>query len=166
MTEPIVRRVARVIVIDSSDRVLLLAARDPSDSRVVWFAPGGGVEADETLEQAAARELVEEIGSVASGLALLGPIWTRRHAFTWNGTALDQRETFFAARLEVALDPATIRPEPASEAQYFAGARWATVDEIAGLVARGEIIAPRRLPELLAPILAGELPVEPIDTGV
>ena len=45
-----VRTAARVILIDTAERVLLLGARDPADGRVVWFVPGGGVEADESLE--------------------------------------------------------------------------------------------------------------------
>jgi 8-oxo-dGTP pyrophosphatase MutT (NUDIX family) len=81
-----VRTSARVILIDPSDRVLLLAARDPADQRVVWFVPGGGVEEGETLEQAAVRELAEEVPMAAS-VALSGPVWTRHHDFPGPATA-------------------------------------------------------------------------------
>lgn len=52
-----------------------------------------------------------------------------------------------------------------AEAQFFAGARWAGVAELAAWPTP-ELMAPRRLAELLVPILAGELPTEPIDVGV
>ena len=52
-----VRRSARVLLLDASDRLLLV------QSGHAWFAPGGGVEEGERLAVAAARELREEIGS-------------------------------------------------------------------------------------------------------
>ena len=60
-----VRPSSRLLVIDASDRVLLfrfvhsggaLAGQD------FWATPGGGVEDNETFEQAAIRELEEETG--------------------------------------------------------------------------------------------------------
>lgn len=49
----------RVVLIDSSGRVLLV--RHPiGDLR--WALPGGGIEKGESVEQAAAREIHEELG--------------------------------------------------------------------------------------------------------
>lgn len=161
--EVIRRRAARVIVIDPQDRILLLAARDPGDGRVVWFTPGGGVEDGETLEQAAARELSEEV-PLAGPLTLRGPVWTRHHdEFYWDGKLISQTEWYFVGRLDAPLDAARIGPSAGIEGSYFAGARWVSIAE---LRAWPDIMAPRRMAELLAPILAGELPAEPIDTGV
>jgi hypothetical protein len=47
--------------------------------------------------------------------------------------------------------------------QYFAGTRWFSVDE---LRASPEETAPRRLAEALPSILAGNIPIDPIDIGV
>jgi 8-oxo-dGTP pyrophosphatase MutT (NUDIX family) len=160
---PIVRTAARIIVLDVDDRVLLLAARDPADDKVVWFVPGGGVEPGESLAQAAARELAEEV-PLAGTLTLRGPVWTRHHDFTWAGKHIDQTEWFFVGRLEHALDAAEIRMDGAEE-QFFEGARWASLADLAGWPAE-TIMAPGRLPELLAELLAGNWPTEPIDTGV
>ncbi|MDV6286907.1 NUDIX hydrolase [Rhodococcus jostii] len=51
------------IVLDENDRILLcrLAIPEPA-GRVVWAAPGGGVERDETPLAALRRELHEEVG--------------------------------------------------------------------------------------------------------
>lgn len=164
--QPIRRRAARVILLDAAGRVLLLAARDPGDGRVVWFAPGGGVEAGETLEQAAARELAEEVPA-AAGLPLAGPVWTRRHEeFYWNRQRIDQTEWYFVTRLRRPLAAGGVGPAPGDEGSYFVEARWLSVAELRAMIAAGDIVAPRRLPELLPPLIAGELPAEPIDAGV
>ena len=52
--DPMFRRAARLLVIDPEDSVLLFQYED--DGRRWWATPGGGLERDETFEQAAARE--------------------------------------------------------------------------------------------------------------
>jgi 8-oxo-dGTP pyrophosphatase MutT (NUDIX family) len=150
----------RVILLDEADRVLLLGARDPDDGRTVWFMPGGGVEPGESFTQAAQRELREELG--VSGLAFTGPVWTRYHDHTWDGRAIQQTDWFFVARISQPLPAERIKP-PGPEGEYFVGARWLTLDEIRMSV---DLIAPRRLAELLPALLAGDLPPTPIETGV
>ncbi len=45
-----------------------------------WATPGGALEAGESLEGAARRELIEELQ--LSGVTLSQPVWKRRHRFT------------------------------------------------------------------------------------
>jgi 8-oxo-dGTP pyrophosphatase MutT (NUDIX family) len=93
------RRGARVVVVDDRERVLLLNGRDPADATAGswWFTPGGGVDAGETVEQAAIRELAEETGLVLDDVGT--PVWVRVAEFRFLGADYRQAETFFLARV-------------------------------------------------------------------
>lgn len=58
------RPIASLIII-SSDRKILMGRKDPAKGGVypdVWHIPGGGIEEGESLEEAARREGLEEVG--------------------------------------------------------------------------------------------------------
>lgn len=154
------RMAVRVILLDPDDRILLFGARDPQRGRVVWVTPGGGVEVGEDHLKAAQRELFEETG--LTGIELAGPIWRRSHDFTWDGHELSQTEFFFVGR---ATDTAAIDTSGMGmpELKYHVDKRWFSVQELRTL---RDDVAPRRLATLLPPILAGDLPSGPLDTGI
>ncbi|MGW5156526.1 NUDIX domain-containing protein [Nonomuraea wenchangensis] len=54
------RHAVRAIVLDDDDRILL--CRLALQKKIVWAAPGGGVEPGETSLAALRRELGEEVG--------------------------------------------------------------------------------------------------------
>jgi 8-oxo-dGTP pyrophosphatase MutT (NUDIX family) len=54
------RTAGRIALLDSDDRVLL--SNDAWGGRSWWCTPGGGIEADESVEAAALREVHEETG--------------------------------------------------------------------------------------------------------
>jgi ADP-ribose pyrophosphatase YjhB (NUDIX family) len=59
------------VFLRAGDRVLVSEMQHPIDGR--WYRPpGGGIEFRETSEEAARRELQEELGVTADDLALLG----------------------------------------------------------------------------------------------
>ncbi|MFA9444334.1 NUDIX hydrolase [Egicoccus sp. AB-alg6-2] len=149
---PLVRRAARVVLLDPLERVLLVA-HAPSSTRRVWTAPGGGLTPGETHEEAAVRELREELGLMPE----LGPwIWRRRVQFPFRGVWLDQDERWFLARAEVDVAAAPLDDLGAVEA------RWWTLEELS---TTRELLAPSALPEHLVALRAEGLPPEPVDVG-
>ena len=156
--QPIVRPAARVLLIDAEDRLLLFCWDDERlEQRRLWITPGGGVHAGESFEQAARRELWEETGIEAEP----GPcVWLRRHAFRLGGHWLEQHERFFVVRVAVA----DVREDnwEAHERIAIAEHRLWSLDEIAS---SSEWFVPRRLVDLLPPLLRGEFPPEPVEIG-
>ena len=153
------RQAARAVLLDPDDRILLVRFQFPDVA--VWGTPGGGVDPDETHEQAIVRELAEEAGLED---VVLGPwIWTREHVIpfldgNWDG----QVERFVLVRTARFEPVPRFTPEQLA-AEYVTGIRWWTQEELA---ASDEVFAPRRLPELVAALLRDGPPGEPVDVGV
>ncbi|MFC8715644.1 NUDIX hydrolase [Streptomyces sp. NPDC057197] len=150
------RKVARVVLLDPDDRVLLLHGHEPDDeSDDWWFTPGGGLEGDETREQAALRELAEETGITD---VRLGPVlWRRRCSFPFAGRRWDQDEWYFLARTTQTETAATALTE--LERLSVAGARWWTCRE---LERTHETVYPTRLAGLLRALLDEGPPAAPV----
>jgi 8-oxo-dGTP pyrophosphatase MutT (NUDIX family) len=147
-----VRQVARVIVLDAAGAVLLIQGRDPGapDRAPFWFTPGGKIDPGETPEQAASRELLEEVG-VAVAPEALGPVVTTEESlYQFEGVAYRQSGVFYAVRHSGALtlDPANWTDV---EQRTILGTRWWTLDELRGTQ---ETIYPAHLPDVVAQLLA------------
>ncbi len=152
------RPAARVVLLDRDNRIFMINSYDPGDaSKPAWWEiPGGGIDAGETAEQAARREIVEETGITEFEL---GPcIWTQQCEFTFAGYFFDSEEWIYVAWS----DGGEYNPQGLEyfEALAFKGAKWWDVDE---LLASDEPVLPPRLREFLAPVIQGVLPDEPID---
>ncbi|WP_081237423.1 NUDIX hydrolase [Streptomyces viridosporus] len=150
------RRVARVVLLDPRDRILLLHGHEPDDpADDWWFTPGGGVEGDETREQAARRELAEETGITEIEL---GPVlWKRRCSFPFAGRRWHQDEWYYLARTDRTATAATALTE--LERRSVVGARWWTCPE---LTRARETVYPTRLAELLRTLLDEGPPAGPV----
>jgi TDG/mug DNA glycosylase family protein len=154
------RPAARAVVLDPSDRILLVRFVFPD--RTVWALPGGGLQPSETPEQAIARELLEEVGLTHP----LGPrIWTREHWFLDLPDAAGQREQIFLVRLNEPT-PSIVARMPTAQltAEHLSAHRWWPLLQLEASPAT--LFTPRRLPTLLRDLLAHGPPVSPIDIGV
>ena len=153
------RQAARAVVLDPSDRILLVRFQFPA--RTVWATPGGGVDAGETHEQAIVRELAEEAGLEE---VELGPwIWTRTHVFPFESGRWDGQQERYVLVRTPAFEPAPRFTPDQLAAEFVTAVRWWTQAELA---AAEELFAPRRLPALVAALLREGAPGEPVDVGV
>ncbi len=162
------REAARVVVLDESDRVLLINARDPVNPAKGewWEIPGGGIEAGESSAAAAARELFEETGISD---AEVGPsVWQHRARYTFAGIRFDQLEHIHVARLSGGEGSGGgYRPGglEAMEALAFSGIRWWELGQLESLVGSGGRVLPPWLPAQLGRYLEEGPPAEPHDLG-
>lgn len=67
-SEPVVRRAAGILFLTPAGKVLFLKRGPGGDAPGAWCFPGGGIEGDETPEQAALREATEELGEYPKGM--------------------------------------------------------------------------------------------------
>lgn len=160
---PILRPGARVILLDRDDRVLLFGTRerssaDGADDGLLWITPGGALEDGESYERCAHRELWEETGIDDAELSPC--VWVRQHVWRWGDALYDSRERYYLARVEAF----EVHPQrlDGMELQSFVEARWWGVPEIE---ASTEVFVPLDLAALLPPLIAGELPPQPLEVG-
>ncbi|MBO0912978.1 NUDIX hydrolase [Streptomyces laculatispora] len=150
------RKVSRLVLLDPDDRILLMHGFEPEDpASTWWFTPGGGLEGDETREQAALRELAEETGIRD---AELGPLlWKRQCSFPFDGRRWDQDEWYFLARTTRTLTDTS--GQTGLERRSVAGLRWWTSAELS---ATRETVYPTRLAGLLRTLLDEGPPRTPL----
>lgn len=131
LSGPRQRPAARLVVLDPDDRVLLFRVMDTDDpSRSWWETPGGGIKLRETLMQAAARELLEEVGVADAEIVDLR-ITVERDAAV-HGATLRKMEQFLATRIDpVDLDGLDRSGWTAQEHAEIAEVRWWTADDLA-----------------------------------
>ncbi|MGI8486478.1 MAG: NUDIX hydrolase [Thermomicrobiales bacterium] len=156
------RLAVRTLVVNERDEILLIqhqnaVAVDPTqpDLLTYWVAPGGGIERDETFEEAAIRELWEETG--ISGVNIGPWIWSRERQIVIHGEAVQARERHYLARVgDPAVSFANIEE---GEFPVFKDYRWWA---LAALRETADFVIPSGFPELVTPVLAGQLPAPPL----
>jgi 8-oxo-dGTP pyrophosphatase MutT (NUDIX family) len=157
MKQPAVikRRVARVLLFDQQDRLLLLFDPDPDRGRY-WYPPGGRIEDDESPEAAARRELNEELGLDVTDL---GPVVLRRRTrFACGDQLLDQDEWHLLGHVGGA-EIHSSRPDD-NEAAAVAAHRWWS---LADLRLSADRFFPEGLVEIVDRLHRQGPPVEPWD---
>jgi 8-oxo-dGTP pyrophosphatase MutT (NUDIX family) len=162
MSDLPVRDIARALVFDPRERLLLIAykaARDVDPARPglrrFWFLPGGGVEPGEKHEDALRRELEEEIGVLD---VLLGPwIGVCEGPFLLFRKPRFARERYMSVRLpDERIDTARLAE---TEDNPVLDVRWWSV---ADLSSTGDVVEPQGLAVLAKRILQGDHPKQPV----
>jgi 8-oxo-dGTP pyrophosphatase MutT (NUDIX family) len=149
--EAVHRPSARTIVLNPDGRVLPFQVDDPFDSKPpVWITPGGGVEDDEEIVEAACRELKEESGLVVGPADLGRLVAVTRGEWELRGELLYSEDWYFALRTT------TFEPDDTDwtdlERDLQCGWKWWTAAELDGT---SEVDLPAGLADLLRALHGG-----------
>ncbi|WP_374295064.1 NUDIX hydrolase [Sphingomonas sp.] len=144
------RPAARILLVDGCNRVLLFRFT-PADRPPFWVTPGGAVDPGESYEQAAVRELAEEVGLAAD----CGPQVARREVefLTLQGVPVLADERYFRIDIDTCAVDSTghtaLEREVMREWRWFDRTeidRWAEPIYPVDLVAMLDATAPSGTP--------------------
>ncbi len=160
--EPIIRHAARVVLLDSEQRILLQRFQERPDLASFWITPGGGLEPGETHLDALHREIEEELG--LTGLTIGPHIWRRCHTFPWRGRLYEQHEQFYLARCD---NSAAVHMDGRRGAEMWEllEMRWWTAGQI-DRESKHTSFAPGRLGHFLQQLIQNGPTGELIDVGI
>jgi 8-oxo-dGTP pyrophosphatase MutT (NUDIX family) len=110
----------------------MAAIRPAGKPEGLWVLPKGQLDAGESSEQAALREVSEETGAHGS---VLGKLGDTRYWFKWNGERVFKIVSFFLVQYE----GGTLGDIPEAFRHEVADVQWLPLDEAPTLLAyRGE----------------------------
>lgn len=158
------RTSVRVILVNQNNELLLLKADDPNTTTAsghyngpFWFLVGGQIERNETIEEAALREIFEEAGIEKHHIELGPIVWKGEFDLMMNGVLTRQKQSFIVAKTnvtEISLNYLTKQ-----EKEVIKDFRWFSYKQIDE---SDELIYPLCLKKHLPAILAGHYPCKPI----
>ncbi|HEX5407436.1 MAG TPA: NUDIX domain-containing protein [Pseudonocardiaceae bacterium] len=149
---------ARVLLLDPSDRALLIHALDPTDPTNHWWElPGGGLDDGEDLQTAARREVAEETGILLPALGR--ELWVRESRFRYKGLDHHRIEHVFLGRTSSTAQQVALQPTENEKAGLIER-RWWAADELRQC--RDKLL-PATLPALLDDLLADRFSLTPLN---
>ena len=115
-----------IVICRKGDKILVQREYSYPVDEILWQCPGGKIEADETPEQAATRELAEESGIKAENAKCIGWFYP------------DNRRTnarLFVAECDYVTDDEKARPDDTE----FIESEWIENGQISQMIRRGEV---------------------------
>jgi len=115
-----------IVICRKGDKILVQREYSYPVDEILWQFPGGKIEADETPEQAATRELAEESGIKAENAKCIGWVYP------------DNRRTnarLFVVECDYVTDDEKARPDDTE----FIESEWIENGQISQMIRRGEV---------------------------
>ncbi|HRW58101.1 MAG TPA: NUDIX domain-containing protein [Chlamydiales bacterium] len=106
MTKPLsTRKSVKILLINPDNKILLMQAEDPKITSKegnyhgrFWFPVGGGLEENETIKQAAIRELYEETGLLEKHVTIGPIVWHGAFELNINNVLTQLDQTFIVMK--------------------------------------------------------------------
>jgi 8-oxo-dGTP pyrophosphatase MutT (NUDIX family) len=150
-----IERDAARLLVRATDGSVLLLRLEPTFRGPFWVTPGGGLDAGESFEEAARRELLEEVGLDTP----IGPcVWLRSLTFTWEDWLVRQRERTFLVEVAEPFEAVTAHPDE----EPIVGSAWFSSQAIRDAT---EPVYPVGLADQLDALADDGVPAAPIDLG-
>ena len=160
-----IRNSAKVLLLNDKNEILLLCADDPKTTGVdgkyngpFWFLVGGEIEKDESIQEAAFREIHEEVGIEKEDVKLGPVVWLGEYDLILNGVLTHLKQTFIVARTnkrEVSFNNLT-----SWEKSTLKKIEWFSLEKIKN---SKEVIYPVLLLKYLPDVIAEKYPEKPFD---
>ena len=156
----IIRKAIRILLINERQELLLMCVEnfdiktlEGSKNKRLWCTVGGGIEKNESIQEAALREIYEETGLLQSDIKLGPVVWKSSVNLILKGIKTQLEESFIVAHTtqqKVALCCPT-----EDEKQVVTQFHWFTLEEI---IKSTDPIFPEKLAQYLPDILSKKYP--------
>lgn len=163
-----VRQSIKIILLNYADELLLMHTDDPKTRPIggeyrgpFWQLIGGQIEANETVVEAAVREVFEETGIGKQDIEFGPVVWFGELDLILHGTLTHLRQQFIVARTRQ--KTFSLANLTHGEPEIVKCLAWFSLDRI---VSSDEIIFPILLPDYLPDIIAGNYPKEPFEINL
>ena len=163
-----VRRSIKVVLLNKDDEVALIYIDNNKIKDVngkyhgpFWNLVGGAVEEGETSLDTAYREIFEETGISKNDVSVGQEIWHGKVTLNIKGKDMLIDQRFFIAHTNVMnFDQSHLVDD---ENETVKSIKWFSLNELKQLT---DLVYPKKLAEYLEPVIAGDLPTNPIEIEI